>query len=94
MPAAVSHLLFHPRALLNGSSLPSEGLTPRTEEPLEELLTSAGSASRWCYSGFFPAMASPHEMPQHEDSLLPRHRGEQAATTVLFKPVQLSLHPL
>lgn len=45
VPVDVRHLLFHPRALLNGAPL-SERLTQHTEEPLEELLTSAGSASR------------------------------------------------
>lgn len=60
LPVNVSHLLFHPRALLNGASFLSERLTQHTEEPLEELLTSAGSASHQCYSGFFPAMASLH----------------------------------
>lgn len=94
MPGTVSHLLFHPHALSNGSSLPSEGLTLCPEQPLQELLTLLGSASRWSYSGSFPATASPHEMSQHGDSLLQRHRGEKAATTVLFKLVQLSLRPL
>ena len=56
----VSHLLFHPNALLKGASFLSERLTQHTEEPLEELLTLAGSTSRQCYSGFFPAMASLH----------------------------------
>jgi len=93
VPADVGRLLFHPRALSDGVSVLSEGLTRSIEQPGEEVLMSAGPASRRCYSGFLPSMASLHWMSQHEDSLF-KGRGEnREATTVLFKAVQHNLCP-